>query len=77
MIRETFGLTEEEMESLTAQQLEVLNEWNEAISSHEEDRDTQKLAEWWKSFVEDVQLLYHLFVYLFSTLPTPRTHCKL
>lgn len=60
MIRETFGLTEEEMESLTAQQLEVLNEWNEAISSHEEDRDTQKLAEWWKSFVEEgknVQLI--------------------
>ena len=47
MIRETMGLTEEEMESLTAQQLEVLNEWKEAISSHEEDRDTQKLAEWW------------------------------
>lgn len=60
MIRETMGLTEEEMESLTAQQLEVLNEWKEAISSHEEDRDTQKLAEWWKSFVEEgknVQLI--------------------
>jgi hypothetical protein len=53
MIRETMGLTEEEMESLTAQQLEVLNEWKEAISSHEKHRDTQKLAEWWKSFVEE------------------------